>query len=225
MACKGQQGAQASTRPLAMIGRALFRMLFKGRDMAVAESASPAHAYAYKASLIGAAHQYELAADGLSWRTGRKSGVWRYQDIAEVRLSYRPMGMQAKRFRADLRHQDGQRIVILSTSKQTVSLVEPQAGYRAFIIELHAKMAAAGSPASLRGGLRPVLHRAMLLVLALVGLAMAALLVRALLTGEFAGAAFIVGFAAFAVWQLSDVIRRNRPRDYTYADVPTDLLP
>ena len=193
--------------------------------MPVAEAASPGHAYAYKASLIGAAHRYELAAEGLSWRTGRRGGLWRYRDIAEVRLSYRPMGMQEKRFRADLRHADGSRIVIMSTSKQTVALMQPQAEYRGFMLELHRQLAAADSTASLRAGLRPGLYRAIVVALALVGLAMAALLVRAILTGEWAGAAFIVGFALFAAWQLRGVLRRNRPRDYTFADVPTDLLP
>jgi hypothetical protein len=189
----------------------------------VAEAAG--HAYGYKASLIGAAHLYELTAEGLSWRTGRKAGLWLYPDIAEIRLSYRPMGMQSKRFRADLRHADGSRIVIMSTSKQTVALMQPQAGYRGFILDLHRHLAAAGSAALLRGGLRPGLYRAIVAALALVGVAMAALLLRALLTGEFAGAAFIIGFAVFAAWQLSDVLRRNRPRNYTFADVPADLLP
>lgn len=208
-----------------MMGQALFRTLFTARNAPVAEVAEPGHAYAYKASLIGAAHRYELTADGLSWRTGRRTGLWRYRDIAEVRLSYRPMGMQANRFRADLRHADGSRIVIMSTSKQTVALMQPQAEYRGFILELHRQMAAAGSTASLRGGLRPVLYRAIGGALVLVALAMAALLLRALVTGEFAGAAFILGFCAYAGWQLRAVLRSNRPRDYTFADVPADLLP
>ncbi|MDB5620246.1 hypothetical protein [Tardiphaga sp.] len=191
----------------------------------MAAAAAPDHAYAYKASLVGAAHLYELAADGLSWRTGRKAGLWRYRDIAEVRLSYRPMGMQAKRFRCDLRHEDGSRIVIMSTSKQTVALMQPQAGYRGFILELHRQMEAAGSDASLHGGLRPGLYWTIVAALVLVGVAMVALLVRALVTGEFAGVAFIIGFAVFATWQLRGVLRRNRPRDYTFADVPADLLP
>ncbi len=207
------------------MGHALFKTLFRDRAVPVVGAAGPGHDYGYKASLMGAAHLYELTGDGLSWRTGRKAGLWRYHDIAEVRLSYRPMGMQAKRFRADLRHTDGSRLVIMSTSKQTVALMQPQAGYRSFILELHRRLAAAGSDASLRGGLRPGTYRAIVAALALVGVAMATLLVRALLTGEFAGAAFIVGFGLFAGCQLRLVFRRNRPRDYSFATVPLDLLP
>ena len=94
------------------------------------------HAYAYKASLIGAAHRFELTEQGLSWRTGRRNGTWAYADIAAVRLSYRPMGMQHRRFRTDIEHTDGSHITIMSTSKQTVALMQPQAGYAAFILQL-----------------------------------------------------------------------------------------
>ena len=61
--------------------------------------------YAYKASLIGAAHQFELTGEGLSWRVAGKSGVWPYTDIAAIRLSYRPVSMQSRRFRADIETQ------------------------------------------------------------------------------------------------------------------------
>ena len=224
MACKGERGAQASARP-ATIGQTLFGTLFRGANAPVDGPASPGHAYAYKASLIGAAHLYELTAEGLSWRTGRQSGLWRYKDIAEVRLSYRPMGMQVRRFRADLRHVDGSRIVILSTSKQTVALMQPQAGYAVFIGQLHRQLAETGSPAALSGGLRPAVYKAVMAAVALFGIAMMALLLRALFTGEFAGVVFIVGFSALFGWQIGGFLRRNRPRSYTFDAVPQQLLP
>ncbi|MDB5564393.1 MAG: hypothetical protein JWP84_959 [Tardiphaga sp.] len=192
---------------------------------AAVDAAAPGHSYAYKASLIGAAHRFELTEEGLSWRTGRRSGLWRYADIAAIRLSYRPMGMQNRRFRADIHHADGGRIAIMSTSKQTVALMQPQAGYAAFILQLHRQLAVAGGIASLSGGLRPGIYTAIVVALALVGIAMAALLVRALVTGEFAGAVFIVGFSALFGWQIGGFLRCNKPRNYTFGDVPADLLP
>jgi hypothetical protein len=180
--------------------------------------------YAYRSSLIGAAHQFALTADGLSWRTGRRSGLWRYADIASVRLSYRPMGMQARRFRADIANKDGARLAIMSTSKQTLALMEPQPGYRGFILRLHAHLAAAGGAAKLSGGLRAAIYNVLLALTALVGVAMAALLVRALYTSEIGGVIFIVGFSALFGWQIGGFLRRNRPRYYTYDDVPDELL-
>jgi hypothetical protein len=99
-------------------------------------AAAPGVRYAYKASLIGAAHQFELTDEGLSWRIAGKSGVWPYADIAAIRLSYRPVSMQSHRFRADIENANRQRIAILSTSRQTVALMAPQdQDYRAFITQ------------------------------------------------------------------------------------------
>src|SRR3984893_14864119 len=117
--------------------------------------------YAYKASLIGAAHQFELTDDGLSWRIAGRSAVWPYAGISAIRLSYRPVSMQSRRFRADIENADGARIGIVSTSWQTSALMAPQdQDYRAFIALLHQRMARAGSRAALFGGLRPRVYAA-----------------------------------------------------------------
>jgi hypothetical protein len=187
---------------------------------------TPAAKYAYKASLIGAAHRFELTGEGLSWQVAGKSGVWRYADIAKIRLSYRPVSMQSRRFRADIENTNRQQITILSTSWQTVALMAPQdRDYRAFIVELHRRMREAGSHAALIGGVRPWAHSAGVVLLALVAVSIAGLLVRALATGEFAGALFLVGFAALFGWQIGGFVRRNRPRTYTFDHLPEALLP
>ena len=150
--------------------------------------------YAFKASLIGAAHQFELTDDGIAWSIAGRSGLWRYSDISAIRLSYRPVSMQARRFRADLQHKTGGRIAILSTTWQTVALMAPA-------------YAAAG------------------MLVTLVGLAMAGLLVRSVATGQFAGALFVVGFAALFAWQVGGFVRRNRPMAYGFDHLPDALLP
>ena len=187
---------------------------------------APAIRYAYKASLIGAAHQFELTADGLSWRVAGRADVWRYADITAIRLSYRPVSMQAHRFRADIAHASKARLPIISTSWQTAALMAPQDyDYRAFITELHKRMARAGSRAVLTGGLRPNVYALAVTLVALLALAVGGLLVRALATGEFAGALFLVGFAALFGWQVGSFLRRNRPLPYTFAHIPDALLP
>lgn len=190
-----------------------------------AADGAPAH-YAYKASLIGSAHQFDLTEEGLSWQLGSRSGVWPYADIAEVRLSYRPASMQSRRFRCDITRRDGQRIAIYSTSWQTIALMTTQdAPYRAFITQLHARMQQAGSTAVLTGGINSTLYAAGAVVTALVVIAIAGLLVRALATGEFGGALFLVGFAALFAWQIGGFMRRNRPQPYTFDSLPQALLP
>jgi hypothetical protein len=187
---------------------------------------APTISYLYKASLISAAYQFELTDAGLSWQMGRRSGVWPYADIASVRLSYRPMSMQSRRFRADIERAGGERIAILSTTWQTVSLMTPQdQDYRAFIVELHRRMKAAGSKASLIGGIGTVTYALAVAVLVLLAIAMVGLFVRALATSEFVGALFLIGMAVWFAWTIGGFIRRNRPRGYSFDTLPGALLP
>jgi hypothetical protein len=182
--------------------------------------------YAYKASLIGSAHQFELRDQGLSWQVGSKSGVWPYADIAAIRLSYRPVSMQSRRFRADIELANRQRIAILSTSWQTVALMAPQDhDYRAFITQLHERLQQAGSRAALIGGVKSGVYAAGVALLALVAIAITGLLARAVATGAFGGALFLVGFAALFGWQIGGFVRRNRPQAYTFDHLPEALLP
>lgn len=182
--------------------------------------------YAYKASLIGSAHRFELTEDGLSWHIAGRSGLWRYDEISAVRLSFRPVSMQQHRFRADIGRASGGRIAILSTSWQTAALMAPQdSGFRDFLTELHARMAKAGSRAELTAGLGRKAYAAVLAFLAMLAVAMAGLLIRALMIGEFAGVLFILGFAALFVWQVGGFVRRNQPRSYSFDRLPRSLLP
>jgi hypothetical protein len=186
----------------------------------------PAVRYAYKASLIGDANQFELTTDGLAWRFAGRSGMWPYADISAIRLSYRPVSMQAHRFRADIANASGARLAIISTSWQTPALMAPQDNeYRAFITELHRRIAGAGGRAALTGGLGSTAYAIGVTLVALLALAMAALLVRALVIGEFAGALFLIGIAALFGWQVGGFIRRNQPLTYTFAQIPGALLP
>lgn len=195
--------------------------------MQVSEAGATSGAsYAYKASLIGSAHRFELTDEGLSWHVAGRSGLWRYDEISAIRLSFRPVSMQQHRFRADVSHSGGGHIRILSTSWQTAALMAPQDnGFRDFIVELHARMAKAGSRATLTAGLGPKTYAAMLAFLAVLAVAMAGLLIRALMIGELAGALFIIGFAALFTWQVGGFVRRNQPHAYDFDHVPKALLP
>jgi hypothetical protein len=182
--------------------------------------------YAYKASLIGAAHRFELTDEGLSWQIAGRSGVWPYAGISAIRLSYRPVSMQSRRFRADIESAAHGRIAILSTSWQTAALMAPQDhDYRAFITQLHARMKQTASNATLTGGLRPRIYVLAVVLLILVAIAMAGLFIRAVAVGEWAGVLFLVGFAALFAWQIGGFVSRNRPRAYTFDRLPEALLP
>lgn len=193
---------------------------------AIPRESGPETRYAYKASLIGSAHEFDLTDAGLSWRIAGRSGVWAYADIAAIRLSYRPVSMQSRRFRADIDKAGGGSIAVLSTTWQTVALMAPQDhGYRAFMVELHRRMRSAGSKAALLGGIGPKSYGFALVLLTLLGIAMAGLLLRAVAIGEWWGALFLVGFAALFTWQIGGFVKRNRPRSYSLDNLPHELLP
>jgi hypothetical protein len=201
-------------------------MTAEPRELTDPIEAESGNHYAYRASLIGGARRFDLMQDGLAFQIGNSSGVWRYGSISTVRLSFRPISMQSRRFRADLANADGERLSVVSTSWQTVALMAPQdEAYRAFLVALHRKMSAAGSRAELVGGLKPLVYNAALAVLAVLTVAMVGLLARAVATGEWAGIVFILGFAALFGWQIGGFIHRNKPRRYTFEALPKELLP
>ena len=119
----------------------------------------PGLRYAYKASLIGSG-QNDGAGDVMAHRRPHRSRD--YADIAVVRLSYRPVSMQSRRFRADVEKAGGGRLAIFSTSWQTAALMAPQdQDYRAFIIGLQRPDGEGRKPGSIspaaciRGSMRP----------------------------------------------------------------------
>ena len=75
-----------------------------------------APAYAYKPSLMGAAWEFRLAPDAIEWHIGRYQGRTAYTRIARVRLSFRPVTMQTRRFVTEIWPVDSPRILIASSS-------------------------------------------------------------------------------------------------------------
>src|SRR6478735_12638319 len=186
----------------------------------------PVMSYAFRASLIGTAHRFELTEAGLSWRLAGRSGTWPYADISAVRLSFRPVWMQPHRFRADIGHKSGACLSIVSTSWQTAALMATQDnGYRDFIVALHQRMAVGGSTAELTGGLGRITYAAAVSLVTAVGLMLLGLFIRAIVIGEYAGALFFIGFAALFGWQIGGFVRRNRPTTYSFDHLPPELLP
>jgi hypothetical protein len=191
-----------------------------------AERAGDDPAYSYKPSLVGAGFEFRLRPDALEWRKGRYEGRTPYARIARVRLSFRPMTMQMRRFVAEIWPMDGPKLMIASTSAR--GLVEQTVqddAYGAFVRELHRRMAAAGAQASFETGMSPVLYWPGLVLLAVAGVAFAVLTVRALEIAAYGAAALIGGFLALSLWQSGVYFRRNRPGRYRPEALPGYLVP
>jgi hypothetical protein len=182
--------------------------------------------YTYKPSLAGSAHAFRLTEEGLSFQAGFRAAMWRYCDIASVRLTYRPVSMLAHRFRADITNRQGQRLRVVSASWSGIVTLAPQnEGYCGFILALHAALVRNGARASFIAGLNPVVFTVGIFMTGVLAVAMLGLLIRAMAIGNYVAALFLVGFAGWYGWHIGGWLLRNKPRAYAPDDIPPGLLP
>ena len=182
--------------------------------------------YEYKPSLMGAAWELRLRPDALEWRTGRHHGRIPYDRITRIRLSFRPVSMQTRRFVTEIWWPGARRLSIASTSWR--SLLEQAAqdyDYGAFVRDLHARVAAAKGAASFETGVPPLLYWPGVVVFVGVAAGLAMLTLRALALGAYSGAALVAAFLALFVWQSGGYFKRNRPGRYRPDAVPKELVP
>lgn len=194
------------------------------QDHDAADSEGPR--YAYKPSLVGAPCEFVLKPDALHWQVGRRSGHVRYDRVRSVRLSFRPVTMQSHRFIAEIHAPDNPKVLISSVSWR--SLVEQErfdGAYTAFVQELHRRLAAAGSTARFYAGMPLVPYWIGVVLFAGVILATAAMVVRAVQTEQWSGAAVVALFFAMFAYQLGNYFRRNRPATYRPDALPDNVLP
>ena len=182
--------------------------------------------YIHKPSLMGAPWELRLRPEALEWRTGRHEGRIPYARVTRVRLSFRPVTMQTRRFLAEVWSAGGPRLSIASTSWR--SMVEQEAqdqAYGAFMRELHRRIAAAGATPAYDRGSPALLYWPGLAVFVGVVAGFAVLIVQALDIGAYGGAAVVGAFFALFAWQGGTYFRRNRPGRYRPDALPADLVP
>jgi len=182
--------------------------------------------YAYKPSLMGAPWFLRLTPEHLVWAIGRRSGELAYRDIASIRMSFRPVTMQARRYLTEISGAGAPKIVISSASwKSLVEQGQQSNAYSDFVAGLHARVAAAGGRPRCESGLHQLLYWPGAVVFVGVLLALAALIVRALQQGSYSGFFFVAGFMALFAWQLGRFFKLNRPTRYETGAPPQALLP
>ena len=192
----------------------------------IADDAEGDPSYAFRPSPTGAMSQFILRPDALEWQIGGRSGRTPYDRIHTVRLSYRPVSMQAHRFVTEIQFPGRSKIQIASVSWR--SMVEQERldrGYAAFITELHRRLASAGVAAQFSAGLPATVYWIGAAMFAGVMIAMAVLIVRALQTQQWSAAAVVVVFFVVFALQIGNYFRRNRPGRYRPDAIPAELLP
>ena len=191
-----------------------------------ADEAAAGPSYAFRPSAFGAPRSFRLSERGLAWEIGRRSGVIPFDRISRVRMSYRPATLQQHRFITEIWSSEAPRLDIVSSSwKSMVEQANLGADYRAFIVELHRRLAGAGTAARFDAGVNPVIFWLGVIVFAGASLGLAALVVRALEADARLGALLIAGFLMLFLWQVGNIFYRNRPAAYRPDALPPVLLP
>src|SRR5688572_27226203 len=108
---------------------------------------------------MGVPWEFRLRPDALEWTLGFRSGRVAYDSIRRLRLSFRPVTMQSYRFLTEIWSDANPRIAIASTSwKNIVEQERQDAAYRAFVAELHRRIAAAPARARFQTGSPAIIY-------------------------------------------------------------------
>jgi hypothetical protein len=182
--------------------------------------------YTYRPTLLGAPWSFSLTEHGMDWSAGSRSGCVRYRDVRRLRQSFKPKSMQAQRFLTEIWADGAPRLEIVSSSwKSMVEQERQDAPYAAFIAELNARVARAGTPVRYDRGANPFGYWLGVALYAMVAVALAVVSVRAVQSHALGAAAFIGAFVAIFLWQGGTYLLRNRPGTYSPDALPRDLMP
>jgi hypothetical protein len=182
--------------------------------------------YHYKPRMIGSGFSFRLGEHSLEWNMSGLPGQVPYPMIAMVRLGFRPSNFGNRRFTAEIWPTRGAKVEIASASyKSMVSMEDLGPEYRAFIVELHRRIAAAGSDCKFEAGFAAWRWWPMAAVGIATGIALLYVGATTLLNGDTGAATLVAGFMGLFAWQMWPLISRNRPVRYDPQHIPAQVLP
>ncbi len=182
--------------------------------------------YAYRPRMVGAGFWFRLGPHSLEWNLGGYPGQTPYPMIAMVRLGFRPSNFGNRRFIAEIWPQKGAKLEIASASDKSVVSMEDQGReYRAFIMELHRRIAESRGNCRFEAGFAAWRWWPMVAVTVTTTIALIYVLATTLPTGDLGAAALIFGFMLLFGWQMWPLVYRNRPERYAPDSIPERVLP
>jgi hypothetical protein len=182
--------------------------------------------YSYKPRLMGPAYEFALSKDSLDWAIGTRSGRVSYPMIQHIRLGYKPTNMASSRFIAEIWPLNAAKIPVHSVSAQSlVDMADQGKDYARFIRELHRRVAAAKSQCVYEAGMPSWRWWPSAIVGVLTLFAVAYVVVQGIVAGQFWVAGVIALIGGWFMWQIWNIVMRNRPRTYSPDNIPADVLP
>jgi hypothetical protein len=182
--------------------------------------------YSYRASMLGSSWDFRLLPNALEWSAGFNRGSAAYGEISRVRLSFRPMTMQMRRFATEIWLPRRPKLTLASTSQ--TGIIQQQthdAEYRAFVHELGRRIAAAGGKTVFQTGSPPLLYWPGLVIFGGVSISLIVLMLQALGGADWRGLAILAALFAFFLWQVGTFFYRNWPDKFDPLAPPERVLP
>ncbi len=182
--------------------------------------------YAFKPRLMGPAYEFSLSKDSLDWMIGPRSGRVSYPMIRRLRLGYKPTNFANARFIAEIWPLNAPKLLVHSVSARSlIDMANQGEDYARFLRELHRRVAAANKDCVYEAGFPPWRWWPSALLGAATLFAIAYIVVQGLFAGHYLVSAIIAFVGVWFMWQIWNIVMRNRPRTYRPDEIPEDVLP
>ncbi len=190
------------------------------------ETADDAPVYTFKPRMLAADHIFRLGADSLEFFVAGRPGRVAYPMIARMRLGFRLTNFLGRRYTAEIFPRAGGRMDISSySSRGIVDNSNQGAAYRAFISELHQRVAKAHGECRFEAGMAVWRFWPSVAVMVAMTGGLVYVLGRGMLGGQLLTGLLVLAAGAVFLWQMGITVYGNRPRSYSPDAIPGDVLP
>jgi hypothetical protein len=189
------------------------------------ETADDGPIYAFKPRMLAAEHAFRLGTDSLEWIVGGRPGRVAYAMIARIRLGFRLTNFMGRRYTAEIFPRTGARMEISSYSARgIVDNANQGAAYRAFISELHRRVAKAHGDCRFEAGMAVWRFWPSVAVTVAMMAGLVYVVARGMLGDQIVTGLIVLAVGALFVWQMGKMVLANRPRSYRPEAIPEDVL-
>jgi hypothetical protein len=190
------------------------------------EIADDAPVYAFKPRMLAAEHVFRLGPDSLEWNVGGRTGRIAYPMIARIRVGFRFTNFMGHRYTAEIFPRSGGRMDISSVSSRgMLDNANQGVAYRAFIAELHRRVASARGECRFEAGMAVWRFWPSVTITLAMAAALVYVLVRGILGDQIVTSLIVLAAGSLFVWQMGKMVLANKPRSYRPETIPEDLLP
>ena len=190
------------------------------------ETADDAPVYAFKPRMLAAEHAFRLGPDSLEWFAGGRPGRVAYPMIGRIRLGFRLTNFMGRRYTAEIFPRAGGRVDISSYSARgIVDNANQGVAYRAFIFELHRRIAKARGDCRFEAGMATWRFWPSLAVTLAMAAGLVYVLWRGILSDQIVTGLLVLAVGVMFLWQMGKTVLANWPRIYSPDAIPEDVLP